>query len=161
MDESISEGVSELVGEISAFLYIYIYIRDKLTGPNSFPPSSSLSAPVTFTPAKCLDEEWTCQVQGTWSNCICNERGTPAVPLMHNSAFMNVNSCQFFRVSGYYLLLDASFVIIGLVQSSAMFKMSQYSPDAERVNLGGVACFFLPSSLQQSCNARPEESKGE
>ena len=72
---------------------------------------------------------------------------------------MNVNSCQFFRVSGFYLLLDAAFVAIALVQSSAMFKLSQFSPDADRVDLGRVACFFLPDSLRQGCHAKPGESK--
>ena len=55
-------------------------------------------------------------------------------------------------------ILLAVFFVLGWLP---MVLGTFLTPDAERVNLGGVACFFLPSSLQQSCNARPEESKGE
>jgi hypothetical protein len=43
--------------------------------------------------------------------------------------------------------------------TTAMFKLAQYAPSADPVNLTRVVFFWLPSSLQAACHAQPFESK--
>ena len=72
---------------------------------------------------------------------------------------MNVNDCQFLNITGYYLLYDAAVLVIGIIQCTAMFKMAQYSPASDRINLGAFIFCMLPARIQDSCQAKPEESK--
>jgi hypothetical protein len=111
----------------------------------------------TFVSDQCGQEAeaWTCQVQANWQNCACNEKGTSAA----GNPLINVVDCNYIGLTGFYMLSNALNVVLGLVQTSSMFKLAQYSPEADPVNLGASVFFYLPRQLQRACHAAPSESK--
>eukprot|EP00614_Pseudopedinella_elastica_P033845 CAMPEP_0172626468 /NCGR_PEP_ID=MMETSP1068-20121228/150431_1 /TAXON_ID=35684 /ORGANISM="Pseudopedinella elastica, Strain CCMP716" /LENGTH=389 /DNA_ID=CAMNT_0013436087 /DNA_START=119 /DNA_END=1285 /DNA_ORIENTATION=+ len=99
---------------------------------------------------------WNCQVQEDWNTCVCNEKGTSAVS---SELLLNVDGCSFLHLVGVWMLLDAVVACLGLVQTRTMFKLAQYSPDADPVNLGAFLFALFPSFVERLCQAEHGESK--
>jgi len=112
----------------------------------------------TFVPEHCggRTDPWTCQVMGDWDTCVCNEQGTSAVD---HGLLLNVDGCNFFKLTFTYLLTDGLIVLMGAFMTTSMFKMSCYSAKKDPVNLGGFIFFYLPLGLQKSLFTPPSESK--
>ena len=80
---------------------------------------------VTFAPGQCVnDRPWNCQVQGAWVNCVCNELGTGDV----GKLLLNVNNCGYLQLVYTFLIQNGIIVVLGILMTTSMFKMSQYSP---------------------------------
>lgn len=116
-------------------------------------------------------ETWTCQAQADYENCVCasstddqdinDEDDISSMSGLYNgsSTLDNVSSCNFFTIAGYYLIVHIIIFAFSVVVLSSMFKMSQFAPDRDLINLEIIIFLFVPSTIRQALHAVHQESK--
>lgn len=107
----------------------------------------------TFTDSD--GDPWTCQVQGHWESCVCNERGTSS---SSNYLLLNVSSCSFLTITAFYIFNHIALVILLTLVLTSMFKMSQHCPEKDKINLEDFV-LPCPSSVRETFKSLHEESK--
>ena len=142
---------AELVLEIDCPAFIII------TSTHSIFSFYQTIIPVTFD--TCHSEHWSCQVQGDWETCSCNEIGSRAAPPFGTGVLINTSGCSFFMLTARYLVTDVFLVIIGAFQVTAGFKMAQFSPFRHGIKFCNIFCCWLDKWILLAVRAKPEESK--
>ena len=116
-------------------------------------------------------EQWICQAQADYENCVCasatddqdvskeDDLWTVAGIYNGSSTLDNVSDCNFFTIAGYYLCVHIIVFALSVVLMSSMFKMSQFAPDRDLINLEIIVFLFVPPTIRQALHAVHQESK--
>lgn len=78
---------------------------------------------------------------------------------MDGGLLLNVGSCQFIKISGPYMLLDAILVMLNTSMTYCMMKLSQYSPDSDKIQRFFIDSSWFPGCIQHALRFQPVESK--
>ena len=99
----------------------------------------------------CGDRTVSCDVQGGLNTCICEGTGA--------GEGTNVTECRYHTLVSPFLWYAACIGAVGAVTVWLMFKLGQFSPKSDRVNIGQRLICCLPRRWRALIHATPAESK--